>query len=75
MTTQEATTLHQRVQAVAETLLPESKISAAFLPIIRSQLKSFLGKVTEEELRGGLVEVRDKIIPFLLGENEDTHPK
>lgn len=65
------TTMQARVIAIAEALLPQSKISNAFQPVIRSQLRAFLSKVTEDELRKGLLEVRDKIIPFIL--NEDTH--
>lgn len=64
--------LHDKVIAIAEELLPGSKIPAAFQPIIRSQLKTFLAKVTEDDLRHGLMEVRDHLLPFLIGQPDEN---
>jgi hypothetical protein len=62
--------LRDRLLALFEALLQDSRIGAAFRPVILNMGRSFLTQASDAELREGIEKVRDEMIPFLLGEDE-----
>lgn len=66
-------TVHDRVKAFIGALLENTKFNPAFRPVITNLIASYLKGTTDEDLTRGLVEVRDKIIPFLLTGQAGPH--
>ncbi len=70
------TSIRARLSALFEALLQDSRIGKAFQPVILNLGRSFISSATDQELREGIVKVRDEIIPFLLEEpHEDKDPQ
>lgn len=58
-----------RLFALMDLLLEDSKFDKMTQTIIRNLAKNFIGgNVTDDELRAQIVNVRDEIIPLVLGE-------
>lgn len=67
--------LKERLRAFIAAVLQDSRINKSFHPVILNLATNFLKQVNDDEIRSGLNEVRQKVIPWLLGEgpSEDTH--
>lgn len=61
-------TVKDRILALLDVVLDGAKINAAFVPTIHTLAKNFLRDVSEDEIRKGVVVLREKYIPWLLGE-------
>lgn len=59
-------TIKDRLFAILETVLKDSKFNAAFQPMIVSLAKSFLANTSDADLRAGIVQLRDVMIPWVL---------
>ena len=66
--------IKERLTALLEAVIAKSKINPLFLPTIKTLAKNFLNDVSDEDLKNGIEELRDKYIPWILGgpPNEDT---
>lgn len=65
------TTVKDRLGALVDAVIDKSKLNRAFLPVIRNLAKNFLEEVSEEDIKNGIKELRDKYIPWILGEMPD----
>lgn len=66
---QPTSTVKQRLLALVELLLEDSKFDRMTQTIIRNLAKNFLGNsVTEEDLIIQVRKIRDEVIPAILGE-------
>jgi len=59
-------TVKGRMTIFATKLMESSKIDGPFAPIAGKAVDTFLSKADEDELTRFLVEMRDKVIPWLL---------
>lgn len=68
------TTIAQRLTALFDSLMKEQsgKIPAPFLPIANQLVKNFLKSADESELQKIIMQIRDEVIPFLLGPSNDN---
>ena len=70
-----------KLKSLLETVLQDSRINAAFRPVIMQLANNFLDGTTDEEIINGLGQLRDKLIPWVIGDpapaesgpDEDTH--
>lgn len=71
----EPATIKARISALLEAVISTTKINPLFLPTIKNLANNFLKDASEDDLKNGINELRDKYIPWILGEahNEDTH--
>lgn len=60
-------TIKDRLITLLEVLIKQSSLNPLFLPTIKSLAINFLKNADEAELRRGIVEVREKFIPWILG--------
>jgi hypothetical protein len=60
------TTIKERLGALVEAVLQSSKFNAAFIPVIKNLIKNFMKDTTDEDLKSGILELRDKYIPWVL---------
>jgi len=67
-------TIKARLEALLETVIDKSNFNKAFLPVIKNLAKGFLKNTSEEDIRKGLIELREKYIPWILGEMPDENP-
>jgi len=56
----EIVTIRQRLETLLHVVLNNSNIKPQFMPIIKTLAKNFLNSTNEENLREGIVELRDK---------------
>jgi len=68
-------TIKARLSALLEAVISKTKLNPLFLPTIKNLANNFLKDASEDDLRNGIIELREKYIPWILGEvsNEDTH--
>lgn len=65
----QATSIKARMLALTDVLLEQSSFGKMERTIIHNLAHGFLkGNVTDEQLREQIIQVRDEIIPLLLGE-------
>jgi hypothetical protein len=64
----------EKLRSLLETVLKDSRINAAFRPVIMQLANNFLDNTTDEEIVKGVSLLRDTLIPWVLGD-EDTHPE
>lgn len=60
-------TIKARLIALLEVLIKQSKLNPLFLPTIKTLAFNFLRDADEAELRKGIIEVKEKFIPWILG--------
>lgn len=65
------TTIKERLTALLDVVIEKSKLNRAFLPTIRNLAKNFIEEVSEADIKSGIIELRDKYIPWILGEMPD----
>lgn len=71
----DATPLKDRIRALLQALLQDSRINTAFQPVILKMAEGFLSNTDDNEIRDGIEKVRAEIIPWLLDEvPEDENP-
>ncbi len=62
-------TIKQRLLALVDLLLEDSRFDKITSTIIRNLARNFMSdKVTEDDLRAQIIKVRDEFIPVILGE-------
>lgn len=61
-------TIKDRLSALVDAMLSQSSFNAAFLPVIKTLVKNFLKDTPNEAIEAKVRELRDRIIPWLLGE-------
>lgn len=59
-------TIRDRLQALLVTVLQDSRINKSFHKIIVNLAEQFLKDVSDDDLRKGIEELRDKYIPWIL---------
>jgi len=70
-----------KLKSLLETVLQDSRINAAFRPVIMQLANNFLDGTTDEEIINGLGLLRDRLIPWVIGDpapaesgpDENTH--
>lgn len=67
-------TIQARLLGLLEAVLQKSSFNRAFIPTIRNLAKSFIEDTSEADLKNGIVILRDKFIPWLLGEASNENP-
>lgn len=66
------TNIAQRLEALLQTVLTDNNlIPAMYHKVIMNMVKSYLVKADESELVKHIKQLRDDVIPFLLGEHND----
>ena len=69
-----ANTIKERLFALLETVLKSGSFNPAFHPMIINLARSFLAKATDEELKQGITQLQEKLIPWVLnGDNQDEN--
>ena len=70
-------TIRERLQALLVTVLQDSRINQSFHKIIINLAEQFLKDVSDEDLKQGIEELRDKYLPWILNgdSNEDPNPQ
>lgn len=63
---QEPNTVKSRLEALTSVVLDNSNFNRAFLPAIKTLLSKMLTNASEEDIEKGIVELRDKYIPWVL---------
>ena len=66
--TDDTNTIKARLSALLEAVISKTKINPLFLPTIKNLANNFLKDASEDDLRIGIIELRDKYIPWILGE-------
>jgi hypothetical protein len=71
-TTTETTTINQRLLSVFEAMMsdPDVKIPKAFIPVAQNLVGNFLKNADPENLRKIIIDLRDNLLPWVLGEKE-----
>lgn len=67
--------IKSRLRELTKTLLSDSRIGVAFRPVLRGGAEYLLSQIDDEQLRAGIIEVRDVMIPWLLDGDEDPNPQ
>jgi hypothetical protein len=72
MNVKEETTVNQRLLSVFQAMMsdPDIKIPKAFIPVAKNLVENFLKNADEENLRKIITDLRDNLLPWVLGEKE-----
>lgn len=68
----EKTTTIQRLEALFDSLMADKKLAIPkpFIPVANKLVKNFLASADESELHKIIIDIRDNVIPWLLGNKE-----
>lgn len=64
----ETLTIKDRLRALLQIVLQHSKLNPLFVPTIRNLANNFIDDMQEAEIKNAIIELRDRFIPWLLGE-------
>lgn len=66
------TTLIERLRALFNSLMEDPKLTipAAFRPVASNLVNNFLRTADESQMRKIIMDIRDNVIPWLLGDKE-----
>lgn len=64
--------IRDRLQALLVTVLQDSRINKSFHKIIVNLAEQFLKDVSDEDLRKGIEELRDRYIPWILNGDQQN---
>lgn len=59
-------TIRDRLSALAGAMLQSSKFNPAFIPVLKNLITKFMKDASEDDLQKGIIELRDKYIPWVL---------
>lgn len=71
MTIAQSTSLHDRLIAAIEVVLDDPGLDPklkALQKLVMPMVRTYIQKTDAESLRKGLIQFRDEVLPFLLGE-------
>lgn len=68
-------TIKDRLFALLQSVMENSNFNKAFFPMIMNMAKSFLSNVNDDDLRDGIEQLRDKMIPWVLNGDQTDENK
>ncbi len=68
-------TLKDKLQALLEVLVEDSKFDLVLKSIILKLSKNFMKNASDEDIIQAVKKMRDEMIPFILGEDENQNPE
>ena len=58
----------EKLRALIGKLLENSQIPGPYRPVIKGMIEKALTQMSEDQLRAYIIDMRDNLIPWLLGE-------